>query len=42
MRVVAWTVNAPVQKQYLADYLKVPYLTDTLVDDRNLPPKKDE
>jgi len=33
LRVIAWTVNAPAQKEVLAEYLHVPYLTDTLVQD---------
>lgn len=30
VRVVAWTVNHPVEKQHFARVLKVTYLTDTL------------
>lgn len=30
VRVMAWTVNIPVEKQYCARSLKITYLTDTL------------
>lgn len=30
VRVMAWTVNTPVEKQYCARTLKITYLTDTL------------
>ncbi|XP_037074205.1 glycerophosphodiester phosphodiesterase 1-like [Pollicipes pollicipes] len=36
LRLIAWTVNDPVQKAYMARYLKVAYLTDTLSDDQQL------
>lgn len=29
VRVMAWTVNSPIEKQYLAKVLKITYLTDT-------------
>ncbi|KAL3278618.1 hypothetical protein HHI36_016158 [Cryptolaemus montrouzieri] len=29
VRVMAWTVNSPIEKQYLAKILKITYLTDT-------------
>lgn len=30
VRVVAWTVNHPIEKQHFARILKVTYMTDTL------------
>lgn len=31
IRVVAWTVNHPLEKQYCSRVLKITYLTDTLI-----------
>ncbi|KAF0305228.1 Glycerophosphodiester phosphodiesterase 1 [Amphibalanus amphitrite] len=36
LRMVAWTVNEPVEKEFLVHHLGVPYLTDALADDRIL------
>ena len=40
LRLVAWTVNQPDQKAYLAEYLRVPYLTDLLAGDKHLVAEK--
>ena len=36
LRMVAWTANHPAEKTFLAGYLGVPYLTDSLADDEQL------
>lgn len=40
LRLVAWTVNQPDEKAFLARYLRVPYLTDSLADDQHLAANK--
>ncbi len=32
MHLVLWTVNDPMEKQYFGECLKVPYMTDTLLN----------
>lgn len=35
LRVLTWTVNDSAQKTFLADYLHVPYLTDSVIDSKH-------
>ncbi|CAG9830582.1 unnamed protein product [Diabrotica balteata] len=36
VRVMAWTVNSPIEKQYISRILKVTYLTDTLTGETTI------
>ncbi|KAK9879010.1 hypothetical protein WA026_003824 [Henosepilachna vigintioctopunctata] len=38
VRVMGWTLNKPIEKEYCITQLEMPYLTDTLKDDDNVPP----
>lgn len=35
IRVIAWTVNHPVEKQHFSRNLKLTYMTDTLIGESN-------
>jgi len=37
VRVMPWTVNRPLDKQYCRRILKVTYLTDTLIGENDKP-----
>ena len=37
VRVMPWTVNLPLEKQYCRRILKVTYLTDTLIGENDEP-----
>ena len=37
VRVIPWTVNLPLEKQYCRRILKVTYLTDTLIGENDEP-----
>jgi hypothetical protein len=37
LRVLPWTVNLPLEKQYCTRILKVTYLTDTLIGEADVP-----
>lgn len=36
IRVIAWTVNAPAEKQHFTKVLKITYMTDTLIGENTI------